>query len=132
MSLDTLAGGAGMDTADDATFFPTNGRIGVAVNLASGEAVGDGTGTLTQIKNVDGSVFDDRLVGNGQANQLRGRDGKDRIVGAGGQDRLRGGDGSDTILARDGTRDDVFGDKARDRAQVDPGLDVLRGIEDRF
>ena len=130
---DTLTGGADTDTVDYATFFPANGRIGVVVNLASGEAVGDGTDSLAQIENVDGSSFDDRLVGNGQANRLRGAAGRDYIVGSGGQDRLRGGDEADTILARDGALDDVFGDGGRrDKARVDQGLDSVRGVEVRI
>jgi Ca2+-binding RTX toxin-like protein len=116
---DTLAGGAGTDTADYAGFFPTNGRIGVVVNLGTGEAVGDGADSLTGIENVRGSRFNDRLVGSSRANSLQGLDGADFISGAAGRDVLGGGDGADTFQARDRTRDRVYGGPGRDRARVD-------------
>ncbi len=125
---DSLTGGAGADTVDYSTFFPTNSRIGVVVNLSTGEAVGDGADSLAQIENVRGSSFDDRLLGNLQANTLQGSDGRDYISGAGGQDVLRGGDDADTIQARDGVRDRVYGDAGRDRARVDRGRDIVRSI----
>ena len=127
---DRLAGGAGTDTVDYATFFAASGRIGVVVNLATGEATGDGFDSLSLIEDVDGSSFNDRLIGSGQANRLRGADGRDSITGAGGQDRLRGGDGVDThlALARDGALDRIWGDAGRDRARVDQGLDVVRTV----
>ena len=125
---DTLLGGNGVDTVDYATFFPTNGRIGVVVNLAAGEAVGDGADSLVLIENAKGSSFDDRLLGNALVNTLHGGDGNDYLLGAAGQDVLRGGDGADTIQARDGVRDSVYGDAGRDRARVDRGRDFVRSI----
>ena len=107
---DSLVGGNGTDTADYSTFFPANQRIGVVVNLATGDAVGDGADLLSLIENVRGSAFDDRLLGNGQANTLQGTEGNDYLFGGAGRDTLRGGSGSDTLQARDGLRDKVFGD----------------------
>jgi Ca2+-binding RTX toxin-like protein len=125
---DTLNGGPGIDTADYSSFFATNSRVGVIVNLASGEAIGDGTDALAQIENVRGSSFDDRLVGNSKVNSLLGLDGRDIIAGGAGRDVLRGGDGDDTIQARDGLRDRVYGDAGRDRARVDRRRDVVRSV----
>jgi Ca2+-binding RTX toxin-like protein len=99
----------------------------VVVDLTAGEAVGDGVDSLTEIQNVRGSAFDDRIVGNGQANTLRGGDGRDVITGAGGRDLLEGGNDADTLEARDGRRDRVFGGPGRDRARVDR-RDVRRSI----
>jgi Ca2+-binding RTX toxin-like protein len=42
-----------------------------------------------------GSHFDDRLVGNGKPNILKGRDGDDRLYGKGKPDTLVGGKGND-------------------------------------
>ena len=125
---DSLVGGTGVDTVDYATFFPANGRIGVVVNLAAGEAIGDGTDTLAQIENARGSSFDDRLFGNSQVNTLQGGDGNDYLSGSGGKDVLSGGDGADTFQARDGLRDRVYGDAGRDSARVDRGRDFVRSI----
>jgi Ca2+-binding RTX toxin-like protein len=125
---DSLVGGGGVDTVDYSTFFPANGRIGVVVNLTAGEALGDGVDSLAGIQNVKGSSFDDRLLGNAQANTLQGADGRDFIVGAAGKDFLQGGNGTDTLQARDGTRDRVYGGADRDRARVDRGRDSVRSI----
>jgi Ca2+-binding RTX toxin-like protein len=128
---DALVGGAGADTADYSSFFASNGRIGVVVDLTAGEAVGDGVDSLATFENVRGSSFDDRLVGNSKANTLEGLDGRDVIVGAGGKDLLRGHDGVDTFEVRDGVRDRVYGGEGRDRARAD-SQDVLRSIAVRL
>jgi Ca2+-binding RTX toxin-like protein len=125
---DSLTGGSGTDTVDYSTFFPANGRIGVLVDLAIGEAVGDGVDALAGIQNVRGSSFDDRILGNSQANTLKGADGRDVVSGAGGTDLLQGGNGADTLQARDGVRDRVYGGAGRDRARVDRGRDRVRSI----
>ena len=125
---DSLVGGPGADTVDYSTFFPANGRIGVVVNLAAGEAIGDGTDTLARIENARGSSFDDRLFGNSLVNTLEGGHGRDYVYGAAGKDVMRGGAGADTIQARDGVRDRVYGGADRDSARVDRGRDFVRSI----
>jgi Ca2+-binding RTX toxin-like protein len=128
---DTLVGGAGIDTADYSSFFPSNGRIGVVVDLPLGEATGDGVDSLVTLENVRGSSFDDRIVGDSKANSFQGLDGRDAIVGGAGQDVLRGNGGADTFEVRDGVRDRVYGGTGRDRARADR-RDVLRSIAVRF
>jgi Ca2+-binding RTX toxin-like protein len=128
---DLLDGGAGTDTVDYASFFSPNHRVGVVVNLATGEATGDGADALTAIENVRGSSFDDRLVGGSQANRLSGGDGADMLTGGGGKDVLLGGNDGDLILARDGARDRVYGGDGRDRARVDR-RDVVRSVAVRL
>lgn len=54
--------------------------------------------TLTNIENVTGSGFADRLTGNSGANRLEGRAGNDRLQGRGGQDTLTGGAGADVFV----------------------------------
>jgi Ca2+-binding RTX toxin-like protein len=125
---DVLIGGAGVDTVDYSTYFPTNGRIGVVVNLTTGDAVGDGADSLSLLESIRGSSFDDRLVGNALVNTIQGSGGADYILGGAGRDVLRGGDGNDTLHARDGFRDQVFGDADFDRARVDRGRDIVRSV----
>lgn len=99
---DTLNGGAGWDTADYAV-----AGGGVIVNLATGTATGAaGSDTLREIEQVNGSAFNDTLIGDANSNILRGN---------GGSDTLRGGGGNDTLVAGAGVTDgapDVV--KARD------------------
>ena len=51
---------------------------------------------LTGFENVVGSFFDDRIIGNDQANTLSGGRGNDILTGGGGADYLIGRSGSDT------------------------------------
>ncbi|WP_281172851.1 calcium-binding protein [Roseicyclus elongatus] len=84
---------------------------GVSVDLGTGLAV-DGSGstdTLQGIENVEGSEFDDTLIGDGGDNRIIGRQGNDSLVGGGGNDyfdplfsaaesdTIDGGAGSDTV-----------------------------------
>ena len=70
---------------------------GVQVNLAAGTGTGgDAQGdTLTQIENLVGSAFADRLYGDAGVNALNGGAGDDTLRGGVGGDALDGGDGSD-------------------------------------
>jgi Ca2+-binding RTX toxin-like protein len=80
---DALNGGAGNDTASYA-----NAAVGLTANLSvsarnTGEAAGDRYGS---VENLEGSRFNDQLVGNGQANRLTGGEGADALTGGGGKD----------------------------------------------
>ena len=57
---------------------------------------GDGQDTLISIENVNGSAFDDVLIGNGGVNALSGGEGDDTLTGYINGDVLDGGDGDDT------------------------------------
>ena len=102
---DFIIGGAGADalyggTDFDSTTYVTS-RGGVDVNLktrsaSGGDAEGD---RLRSIENVQGSAFDDVLVGNSVANLLDGFRGDDFIIGGAGADTLEGGLGDDIIFA---------------------------------
>lgn len=90
-------------------------------------------GHFTEIENVDGGAFDDRLSGNALANRiggregndlLRGRDGADRLVGGGGDDSLSGGLGGDQLIG--GKGDDVLtGGKGGDDLRGGEGADLF-------
>ena len=57
---------------------------------------GAGTDTITGIRNMEGTAFDDVLTGDGSANVLTGSGGADRLTGGLGDDTLSGGNGNDT------------------------------------
>lgn len=121
---DTLMGGDGIDTASYA-----DSAIGAVVflttslqSLNAGSAVGH---TLSSIENLTGSAFDDLLVGDEQANTIRGGAGNDTLDGGAGTvaDKLDGGSGTDTVsydnatagvalsLGGGGTAGDATGDE---------------------
>ena len=73
-----------------ASFYNTGGSAVVA-DLVSGTATGGdliGNDRLSSIENLQGSIYNDRLAGNGGANRLQGLGGGDVLVGRGGADRF--------------------------------------------
>ncbi|WP_225770490.1 calcium-binding protein [Inquilinus sp. Marseille-Q2685] len=109
---DTLDGGNGVDTASYA-----DSTKGVTVNLATGIASGGtATGdTLVSIEGVNGSAYDDTLIGSAAADILAGGWRKDVLTGGGGADRFVFTD------ARDSSWDRTYTDRITDfsRAQGD-------------
>ena len=91
---DYLDGGSGTDLA---AYIDSD--EGVIVDLMSGEGFGgDAQGdTLVSIENLQGSDYDDTLVGNNGNNGLTGWAGNDTLKGGGGTDTLQGFDGNDTL-----------------------------------
>lgn len=91
---DTLNGGDGIDTASYAT-----STAGIVMSLGVGKGTwGDATGDrLSNIENLTGSAYVDKLVGNIGANVLDGADGNDAMNGDSGNDTLIGGTGNDTL-----------------------------------
>jgi Ca2+-binding RTX toxin-like protein len=92
---DALNGGPGEDTA---LFGDANGPLVVA--LVNGpQSVGGGLGfdTLVGIEDLSGGPFDDRVIGDGAANNLQGREGDDTVSGEGGDDTLFGDEGNDRL-----------------------------------
>jgi len=104
---DTIEGGAGDDSIDggsgsdfvDYSNDPLNVAIGVNVDLQANTAT-DGYGdtdTLTEIENVQGSVYDDVIKGDTTENTLLGNDGNDTFLASGGSDSIDGGNDVDVI-----------------------------------
>ncbi|WP_186002346.1 calcium-binding protein [Mycobacterium sp. KBS0706] len=91
---DLLRGGTGADTLDGgvgtdlASYY--NSAAAVTLNLAAGTGTGgDAQGDiLAAIENLNGSNFNDTLIGNGGDNALRGLAGRDTLTGGGGADRF--------------------------------------------
>lgn len=93
-----LGGGSGLDRV-----VYSASSEGVSVTLAeageqeigrAGDAEGD---RISDIEQINGSGFNDTLIGNSVFNRLAGLAGNDSLDGAGGNDILTGGFGNDTI-----------------------------------
>lgn len=97
---DILDGGPGSDETVSFATMPRSGRKGGGVwaSLKAHRAYGDGRDKLRRIENLEGSAFDDTLIGNRHRNKLLGGPGDDRLVGGGGGDELVGGPGRDRCL----------------------------------
>lgn len=93
---DVLFGGAGVDTADY-----SGSSAGVTVRLWNGTGEGGSAegDTLSDIENLNGSAFNDALLGSlgAVANTLSGGAGNDYLNGLGGNDNLFGGTGADIL-----------------------------------
>ncbi len=93
---DRMDGGAGEgDIASFATDVGAGKGGGVKVSLAKHRARGDGHDRLFRFESLEGSAFDDILIGTKQANVIDGGPGNDTLLGGGGQDQLNGDEGSD-------------------------------------
>ncbi len=94
---DRMSGGAGSgDIASFATDVGApHGNAGVWASLAAHKAFGDGHDKLFGFEDIEGSAFDDTLIGDKADNKIIGGPGDDKIFGGGGRDELEGGQGSD-------------------------------------
>ncbi|WP_029082612.1 calcium-binding protein, partial [Bradyrhizobium sp. th.b2] len=111
LGADSLDGGAGFDYADYA-----NSSAGLVVDLAdptqnTGEAAGD---TFTSIEAIQGSAFNDTLIGDANSNNLRGGAGADSLDGGGGTDYADYGNAATAVVANLGNPGSNTGDAAGD------------------
>ena len=108
---DPVDAGAGQDLLSFAAL-----ESGVSVDLT-------GTGA----ERLDGTRFDDVLLGDAGPNIIRGLEGNDQIDGRGGADDLGGGSGDDTLQIRDGEADTAdCGSGSGDTVTADQvGVDLL-------
>jgi len=102
--VDVLAGMTGADTLDggagnDIAYYRLSEK-GVTVSLDNGRGFGgDAEGdTLVNIESINGSKFEDTLIGDRNINALDGGSGDDRLDGGGAGDILLGRGGIDTAL----------------------------------
>jgi hypothetical protein len=112
-SIQNLIGGSANNTFAFRTFGSLTGSINggtgatntldyskvlgtVVVDLPLGKASGVG-GSIGHIQNVTGSIGNDLIVGDGNANMLQGGTGRNIIIGGAGPDQITGG-GGDNIL----------------------------------
>jgi Ca2+-binding RTX toxin-like protein len=115
---DTLSGGAGRDTVNggagtDRLYLWVDASIaqGVSVDLrkATAQVLNDGYGnveTVISIEDLEGSDFNDTLIGSNGDNVILGNAGADRLYGMNGTDILAGNAGNDTLYG--GLGDDVL------------------------
>lgn len=96
--FDRMSGGPGSgDIASFATAVAGgNGSSGVWASLKAHAARGDGHDKLFGFESLEGSAFQDTLIGNGKDNVIDGGPGNDTLIGGGGTDVLNGGQGSDS------------------------------------
>jgi Ca2+-binding RTX toxin-like protein len=93
---DLMYGGTGSgDIASFATAVSGGGGAGVWVSLAGHRARGDGHDKLHGFESIEGSAFDDVLIGSKAENVIDGGPGDDQLYGGGGNDQLEGGEGTD-------------------------------------
>jgi Ca2+-binding RTX toxin-like protein len=93
---DRMDGGPGQgDVASFATAVAGGKGSGVWASLRAHKAFGDGHDRLFRFEDLEGSAFEDTLIGNGRANAIDGGPGNDHLVGGGGADALQGGQGKD-------------------------------------
>ena len=113
---DFLLGGAGADTLrggaleDGTSYLSSYGAVHIDLHngvYRGGDAEGD---VLDSIEDVQGSAFDDFIVGDNGNNVIDGFIGDDIVTGFGGIDTVSGGAGNDTVYAYgDGDRLDGGG-----------------------
>lgn len=133
---DTLDGGTGEDFAS--YFFSS---AGVTVNLTAGTATGEGTDTIANVEDVEGSRQTDTLTGNAESNLFWAHLGDDVIDGSTGVDTvsyqfsLTGvtanlttgtatGEGTDTLTGIE----NLAGSRRTDALTGDTGSNVLHGL----
>lgn len=108
---DVLDGGNGIDLVSY-----RHSLLGVKIDFTAGTATGgDAAGDiLRDFENIEGSMQNDRLAGDAQANAIFGLNGNDRLSGGGANDVLDGGLGNDTLLGGAGNDSyvvDAVGDR---------------------
>lgn len=137
---DLLTGGAGDDDIDggDGDFDTVDygNAKKVKVDLAAGDATGEGDDTLVNVENVIGSEKgSDSIAGDALDNMLDGWGGNDKLYGDAGDDTLYGGDGNDhlyggadiDVLDGGAGNDKLVGGEGDDLLEGGAGNDQLRG-----
>ncbi|MFZ1553215.1 MAG: response regulator [Anaerolineae bacterium] len=102
---------------------------GIVLDLGVGAASNDGYGNsdvLGAIEIVNGSAFDDVIVGDGNANILSGGNGNDTMAGGAGADTINGGNGND-LLDGDAGDDVIYGKAGSDTMNGGADNDTLYG-----
>jgi Ca2+-binding RTX toxin-like protein len=101
---------------------------GIYVDLALGEARGQGFDRLFGVESAGGTMFADVLLGNDAANYFGGGGGSDVLRGRGGNDSMGGGSDSDRLYGGSG-RDAIGGDQGRDVVYGNYGDDRFYMVE---
>jgi Ca2+-binding RTX toxin-like protein len=110
---DAIDGGDGTDTVVYEQAL--QGVIAQLLNTDLSKLLEVGGDYLLNIENLNGSRYDDFLIGNNQNNIIRGGMGDDLLIGGAGDDTLSGGDGNDTF----------YGGEGADRIDGGEGIDTV-------
>jgi Ca2+-binding RTX toxin-like protein len=135
---DRFLGGAGVDTADYSQFYMPSPTEGVNVNLATGQATGEGADHLTGVEGVKGSDYtSDILTASDAGSTLDGGFEADTLIGGASADVLLSGATDadpDTLEGRGGDDTLHLGDEdvlsyehAPSAVQIDLGLSTASG-----
>jgi len=124
---DVLDGGAGRDTVwwEDEPITPGGVHAsldGIANDGHRGGAEGD---DVLAVEGLDGTKYDDVLIGSGGDESFDGYGGHDRIVGGAGSDHVSGGVGNDRLELRDGEADQYSCEDDADEVLAD-AFDTFR------
>nr|WP_242042047.1 calcium-binding protein [Alkalinema sp. FACHB-956] len=131
---DILLGGAGRDRLNGGAGFDIvsyrDATSGIAVSLYArsgwqGDAIGD---EITETEGLEGSQFNDYLIGDNGRNILLGLGGDDILEGYAGDDTLIGGEGNDRIVG--GLGNDIqIGGLGDDLHYAELGKDLIIDLE---
>ncbi|GGA31610.1 hypothetical protein [Okeania sp. KiyG1] len=124
-NADKLDGGNDNDTA---SYFTSESRVHVSLQQGKGWAGDSKKDTLKNIENLEGSEYEDLLIGDKQNNILSGLGGNDLIKAKGGNDLIDGGQGSDRLYGQNGN-DTLEGQAGKDLLKGGAGKDQLDGGE---
>jgi Ca2+-binding RTX toxin-like protein len=111
-------------TGDTVSYALSTGPITLDLDpneSAIGTATGDGTDTIVNVENVDGSPGSDTLSGDNADNIIAGEAGDDTVAGDAGFDCELGNDGNDTFDENEGTS------AAQGGTGTDNGSDLMLG-----
>ncbi len=128
---DYMVGGPGMDFFDggngeDLISFK-DAPSAIAFSLKAGGWLGEAFGDRAiNVENLEGSLFDDYLIGDDLSNKIYGLAGNDTIEGYDGDDWLYGGLGNDILRGGQGA-DTLYGDEGDDYLDGGLGDDTLYG-----
>ena len=133
--VDRITGGAGDDVLDGGDGIDTlsveANTNGTLVNLASGLVQGFSSGLdlVENFERVQGTGFNDTIIGATGAETLSGGYGNDQIAGGDGNDRLWGGEENDAVNGGNGD-DKLIGSSGNDNLAGGAGNDLLIGGSD--
>ena len=132
--IDTFTGG---DAGNDLVRY-TDSPVGVIIDLSDDEPEQGGyaqNDLLVSIEDIDGTEYNDSIIGDDADNRFNGFGGDDQLSGNDGDDRLNGEDGIDTlnggagidILNGGNGNDTLIGENGNDILNGGAGEDILRG-----